>query len=181
VRLFLRKSRVGCGGSVSTRSENAVSCQRSICLALRLITAKRPVRRVRVKRVMRTKLLLVTATSPRKHGPFPPFRIVASLSLLFHEGAQNLWATPPVRCSYCLLILIVGGRDQYHGPDAPSLTLMPNLLRGRVAMNGGRVRRQGSANSVSCGVLRTARFIVRGCYLYRSNLGWFSLSELTFI
>src|SRR6202522_3220153 len=35
------------------------------CLALRLITAKFPVRRLRVKRVMRTKLLLVTTTS---HG-----------------------------------------------------------------------------------------------------------------
>jgi hypothetical protein len=33
------------------------------CLALRLITAKFPVRRLRVKRVMRTKLLLITTTS----------------------------------------------------------------------------------------------------------------------
>ena len=35
------------------------------CLALRLITAKRPLKMMRNKRTMRTKLLLVTTTS---HG-----------------------------------------------------------------------------------------------------------------
>jgi hypothetical protein len=61
------------------------------------------------------------------------------------------------------------------------MTPMSNLLRRRVPMTGEEW--QGRALPIRChaGSSGQPGIIIRGCYLYRYNSGWFSLRELTFI
>jgi hypothetical protein len=92
------------------------------------------------------------------------------ISPLFHEGAQNLRATPPCAVLCCLLILIRwrerpipwAGYSIFGADDADFEFAAP-----QGSDEGRRVRRQGSADSVSWGVLRTA--------------GWSSLEVVTYI
>jgi hypothetical protein len=73
----------------------SMSCQRSRCLALRLITAKRLVRTKRVKRAKRTKLLLVTTISHRSWfgSSFAGYR--ADKSFVSRRRSKFVGHTPP--------------------------------------------------------------------------------------
>ena len=78
---------------------------------------KRPLRRVRVKRVMLTNLLLVTTTSPPETGPVPPFRIITALKSFVSRRRSKFVTARRERIGYRLQRLS-GEADLTIGSDA---------------------------------------------------------------
>ena len=87
-------------------------------VALRLITAKRPLRTMRNKRTMRGYFWL--PQRPMEAGSVHPLLIIVPISPLFHEGAQNLRATPP-----CAVLILSSDFD----PQAGEINTMGRILR----------------------------------------------------